>query len=143
MPFTVRKTPPALTPGSYRAQIADVKVIDGQFGQRLMWTVELAHGGYSYRATGYTDPTFYQGSLEHRWASAALGQDLQADEEISEAELIGAPVTVQIATKPGRDGLKTFYTITDLRPPLMGDESESPVTETTKTAETSEEDVPF
>jgi hypothetical protein len=123
MPFMIRKSPPALTPGCYPAQIADVKVVDGQYGQRLVWTVEMAKDGHAYRAQGYTDTTFYTGSREHQWASAILGQDLQPDEEFGESELIGAPVVARISCKPGRNGM-TFYNIEDLLVPKAGEAGE-------------------
>jgi hypothetical protein len=141
MAFMIRKQPPALTPGNYPAHIADVKEVDGQFGPRLVWTVEIAHGGNAYRAQGYTDVTFFQGSQEHRWASAVLGQSLEAGEEIDENELIGGSVTVTISCKPGRDGFKVFYNVVEIRPPASGEGSE-PDTDTPDT-NAGEEDVPF
>jgi hypothetical protein len=139
--FTIRKNPPALTPGKYHGKIVDVKSTDGQYGQRLIWTVDIEKGGHTYRAQGYTDTTFYEGSMECRWASAIIGTGLDADDQIDEAELIGAPVTVQIAVRPGRDGLKMFYNVQDIQPPASGEESE-PTTPATS-SKAGEDDVPF
>jgi hypothetical protein len=123
MPFVVHRTPPALTPGVYKAQVADVKAIEGQFGPRLMWAFEMTHQGHAYTALSYTDTSFYTGSREHAWASLILGQELQPDTEISESELIGAPVLARIACKNGREG-KVFYNVEDLIAPKASEDSE-------------------
>jgi hypothetical protein len=119
----VHRTPPALSNGVYQAQLSDLKAIDGQFGPRLVWTVELLKDGFEYKATGFTDVSFYQGSREHAWASAILGVDLQPGSEITESELIGAPVVVRLSAKPARDG-KTYYGIEDLVVPKSSEDSE-------------------
>jgi hypothetical protein len=137
MSFLVHKSPPVLTPGCYKAQIADVKAIDGQYGQRLLWTVELVHGEHPYKAMAYTDTSFYTGSREHSWASAVLGAVLLPGQEISENELIGAPVLARISCKPGRNGL-AFYTVEDLIVPKASTDSEPGATATDV-----DEDVPF
>jgi hypothetical protein len=139
MPFMIRKSPPALTPGCYPAQIADVKVVEGQYGPRLTWSIEMTHNGHVYKAMGYTDTTFYTGSREHQWASAILGMDLQPDEEFGESELIGAPVLARISCKPGRNGM-TFYTIEDLIVPKASEDNERPGAEA---AQNPEDDVAF
>jgi hypothetical protein len=112
----IRKAPPVLTSGKYSATIVEVKSVDSQYGPRMMWTVDATHEEHTYRAAGYTDTTFYEGSMEHRWASAILGMTLMADEELSEEELKGHHVVAEITCKAGRDGSKMFYNIVDLLP---------------------------
>jgi hypothetical protein len=123
MPFMTHRTPPALTPGVYKAQVADVKAIEGQYGPRAMWSFEMTHNGHVYTAMAYTDTTFFIGSREHSWASLILGVELQPDTEIHESELIGAPVLARISVKPGRDG-KVFYNVEDVITPKAGEDSE-------------------
>jgi hypothetical protein len=113
MPFTFKKTPPPLPPGSYKAKIANVQEIEGQFGPRVMWQVDIVHNDLDYRATGYTPATFYDKSKEAQWCAAAMGITFNPDDELDENLLINAPVIAIVAVKPGNDG-RSFYNIVDL-----------------------------
>lgn len=123
MAFYIRKSPPVLTPGTYPATITDLKQIDGQYGPRAVWNLDLLHQGHTYRALAYTDVTFYEGSKEHRWASAILQMDLKAEESFDESEVIGASVLARITVSTGRDA-KIFYNIEEISVPKPGTEGE-------------------
>ena len=113
MAFYIRKSPPILNPGTYPATVADLKQTEGKYGPNAVWTLDVLHEGHTYRAQAYTDVTFYEGSREHRWASAILDMDLKAEESFDETEVIGALVQAKISVKTGNDG-KAYYRAEDL-----------------------------
>lgn len=139
MPILIKRRTPDLPDGDHSAHFVSIEIVEGKYGQRAMWTVELAKDGSVYKATGWTDPDIEEGTPAHRWASAIAGHVLAANEVFENEKLEGSPVIVTLKAQPARNGSKTFYSILDLKIPPSGEAFEPDEPK----PDQPEDDVPF
>ena len=101
MPILLEKSEyPVLLAGLYPAEIKDIELADGLYGQQLQFTLQvLQDSGATLR--GWCSAKYSAKSSLLEWTKAALGR---APDPFDSEELIGKRVTLKVDIRQREDG---------------------------------------
>lgn len=105
-------------PGEYAAKVAELEVVDGQFGKQLKVGFELAEFA-GVQVSGWASLKLSPKSKLYKWAKAICfgGEDFAGDFDLD--NLLGRACRLVLDVKQGNDGAE-HNNIVDVYPPRRG-----------------------
>lgn len=105
-----------LETGEYPAEITEIALENGQFGEQLKFTFELDNGRSMW---GWASAKFSTKSKLYAWTRAILNRDIPPSYMLDTDDLLGKRVKVIITQEEREDG-REFNKITRLKPYTNG-----------------------
>lgn len=101
-----------LETGEYPAEVTEIALENGQFGEQLKFTFELENG---HSLWGWASAKFSTKSKLYAWTQAILNQQISPTYVLDTDDLVGRKVKLVVVTEERDDG-REFNKITRLKP---------------------------